>query len=206
MTVTEVRDLFRQYIDEPDQTFITDAMVGAMLSRAYDEFRWGVLEFDDTVYTYEVTITPTEIGNAVIVLSSVWGVPSSTPPVVAITDDKGHLTIDSAELDEVMTSDFTTVSQLFASDSGLANSLDVLLERYVASDGILTSRTDGIKTSIDSITEDRERLTNRLIAVEARYRAQFTAMDLLVGQLQALGGFLSQQLASLPKPNSIGNN
>jgi len=59
MTVTEVRDLFRQYIDEPDQTFITDAMVGAMLSRAYDEFRWGVLECDDTVYTYEVTITPT---------------------------------------------------------------------------------------------------------------------------------------------------
>jgi len=58
MTVTEVRDLFRQYIDEPDSTFVTDAMVATMLARAYDEFRRLVMEVDDTVFTYEVTISP----------------------------------------------------------------------------------------------------------------------------------------------------
>ena len=59
MTVTEVVTLFRQYIDEPDQTFVTDAMVASMLGAAYNEFRWFVSEMDNNVYTYEVTITNT---------------------------------------------------------------------------------------------------------------------------------------------------
>lgn len=59
MTVTEVVTLFRQYIDEPDQTFVTDAMVVSMLGAAYNEFRWFVSEMDNNVYTYEVTITNT---------------------------------------------------------------------------------------------------------------------------------------------------
>ena len=122
------------------------------------------------------------------------------------TDDKGHLVVDSADLDKVLDSDFTAVSQLFASENGLANSLDTLLDRYVASDGVMSSRTDSIKTSIDSIGDDRVQLNKRLASLEARYRAQFTAMDMLVGQLQSTGSFLSAQLANLPKPNSINSN
>jgi len=141
------------------------------------------------------------------ITASVSGLDLGTLAEIGVTtDENGKLTVDSTALDEVMTSDFTTVSQLFASDTGLANTLDTLLERYVASDGILTARTDGLQISIDSITDDRERLNDRLAVIEARYRAQFNAMDLLVGQLQALGGYLTQQLASLPKPNSINSN
>ena len=122
------------------------------------------------------------------------------------TDDAGHLTVDSSKLDEVMASDFTAVSQLFASENGLANSLDTLLDRYVSTDGVLTSRTDGIKSSIESIGDDRERLNRRLASLDARYRAQFTAMDILVAQLNSTSSFLSAQLANLPEPNSINKN
>ena len=122
------------------------------------------------------------------------------------TDDAGHLTVDSSKLDEVMESDFTAVSQLFASENGLANSLDTLLDRYVSTDGVLTSRTDGIKSSIESIGDDRERLNRRLASLDARYRAQFTAMDILVAQLNSTSSFLSAQLANLPEPNSINKN
>lgn len=121
------------------------------------------------------------------------------------TDEAGHLTVDSDKLDDVIDNDFTAVSQLFASENGLANSLDTLLERYISSDGTLSSRTDSIQSRIESIEDDRVRLDTRLTALEARYSAQFTAMDILVGQLQGIGGFLTQQLANLPKPNSVGN-
>tara|TARA_R100001594_G_scaffold148636_2_gene204300 strand:+ start:125 stop:829 length:705 start_codon:yes stop_codon:yes gene_type:complete len=57
MIVSEVTTLFRQYIDEPDQTFVTDAMIVSMLQAAYSEFRWMVMEYDNTVYSAEVTIT-----------------------------------------------------------------------------------------------------------------------------------------------------
>lgn len=123
------------------------------------------------------------------------------------TDDSGHLVVDSAKLDGVMTEDFTAVSQLFSSEKGLATSLGGILERYISSGGgILTSRAEGIKSNIDSIAGDRENLDRRLATLETRLRAQFTAMDILVAQLQSTGNFLTSQLASLPKPNSINRN
>ena len=122
-----------------------------------------------------------------------------------VTDKNGHLVVDEDTLNDVLNSDFEAISQIFASENGLASSLDTLLERYISSDGTLSSRTESIQSRIDSIDDDRLRLDKRLAALEARYTAQFTAMDILVGQLQGLSGFLSQQLANLPKPNSIGN-
>jgi flagellar hook-associated protein 2 len=119
------------------------------------------------------------------------------------TNDKGNLEVDSSKLDSVMTADYTAVSQLFSSENGLAKSLDSLLERYISSDGILTARQDGLQTNIDSLDGDREQLNRRLASLDERYRAQFTAMDILVAQLTSLGDYLSQQLASLPEPNSI---
>jgi flagellar hook-associated protein 2 len=120
------------------------------------------------------------------------------------TNDEGNLEVDSAKLDTVMSTDYTAVSQLFSSENGLARSLDSVLERYISSDGILSARQDGLQTNIDSLDGDREQLNRRLASLDARYRAQFTAMDILVAQLTSLGDFMTQQLASLPEPNSIG--
>jgi flagellar hook-associated protein 2 len=114
------------------------------------------------------------------------------------TNDNGHLEVDSTKLDSVLSQDFTAVAQLFSSENGLANKLDDVLDRYISTDGILISRTDGLQSRIDSITDERERLSTRLGALEARYRAQFTAMDAMVAQMQSMGDYLSQQLANLP--------
>ena len=139
--------------------------------------------------------------------SAVSGLEFGTLAEIGVkTDESGKLTLDSSKLDEVMALDFTVVSQLFASDNGLAKSLSGVLEGYVDSGGILNSRTDGLQSRIESISDDRERLGQRLIALESRYRAQFTAMDILVAQLNSTSNFLTSQLANLPKPNSIRSN
>lgn len=57
MIVSEVTTMFRQYIDEPDQTFVTDAMVATMLAQAYREFQWTVSQVDENIYTTNVDIT-----------------------------------------------------------------------------------------------------------------------------------------------------
>ena len=56
MLVSEVQSLFRQYIDEPDQSFVTDAMLATMLATAYQEFQWTVMQTDDSVYTTIVNL------------------------------------------------------------------------------------------------------------------------------------------------------
>jgi flagellar hook-associated protein 2 len=37
------------------------------------------------------------------------------------------------------------------------------------------------------------------VGIEARYRAQFTALDSLIGSMSSTSSFLNQQLANLPK-------
>jgi len=76
----------------------------------------------------------------------------------------------------------------------------------VKTGGVLSSRTEGLQSRISSLGDDREQLNRRLAALEKRYQAQFTAMDMLVGQLKSTGDYLTSQLANLPKPNSINRN
>ncbi|HSG92116.1 MAG TPA: flagellar filament capping protein FliD [Methylotenera sp.] len=135
---------------------------------------------------------------------AVEGLGVSTLAELGITTNKdtGGLTLETAKLDAVLASDFSAVANIFASENGLSNKLANVLERYAGSDGILDNRTSGLRSRIDTIDSDRERLADRLSAVEARYRAQFTAMDILVAQLSTIGNFLGQQLANLPKPKS----
>ncbi len=135
------------------------------------------------------------------------GLDASTLAAIGITtDSEGKLNVDADDLNAVISNDFTAVSKLFTNDNGLANKFDSLLERYVGSGGILTSRTEGIQSQIESLADDNESLNARLAVIEARYRAQFIALDAFVAQFQSIGDFLTQQLASLPEPNSIGKN
>ncbi|MEZ5529430.1 MAG: flagellar filament capping protein FliD [Porticoccaceae bacterium] len=81
---------------------------------------------------------------------------------------------------------------------GIAYQLNALVNSFLDTDGLLDSRIDGIQSRIDDINDDRERLDRRMESLEARYRAQFNALDTLLSQLQSTSDFLSQQLSSLP--------
>lgn len=136
--------------------------------------------------------------------SAISGLEFGTLAEIGVTTkENGELELDSSKFDGVLSTDFTAVSKLFASENGLANSLEDILKGFVDSGGILTSRTEGLQNRISSIGDDREKLGIRLAALEKRYNAQFNAMDLLVGQLKSTGDYLASQLANLPKPNSI---
>lgn len=81
---------------------------------------------------------------------------------------------------------------------GYAYQFDKLAETLLGSDGPIASRIDGINKSIKSLEKDEERINTRLVAVEKRYRAQFTALDTLMSKMTSTATFLTQQLANLP--------
>ena len=122
------------------------------------------------------------------------------------TNKSGALELDSGKFDKVMTANFDGVAQLFASDNGLAKRLDGVLNNYLSFDGALSARVDGVNKQIGDITDQRQKLSTRLSGIEARYRKQFTEMDKLLGQLQATGSYLTQQLANLPGFTDKSNN
>jgi flagellar hook-associated protein 2 len=82
---------------------------------------------------------------------------------------------------------------------GILSDLEGFLGSYLDSKGVLPGTTDTLEDQLKGIRKDREALARRMESVEARLLAQFTAMDVLVGQLNQTSSYLGQQLASLPK-------
>lgn len=119
----------------------------------------------------------------------------------------GRLAVDTADLDAAFTTDFDAIGELFATEErGLAVKLDALLAPYLASDGGIDSRTAGLRSTIDSIGDQREALAERLTALQARYTKQFNALDGLLSQLQGTSNYLTQQLSQLPGTASSRRN
>jgi flagellar hook-associated protein 2 len=134
--------------------------------------------------------------------SSTTGVAASfdTLAEIGITAQlNGKLAVDAEDLDAAFNSDFDAIGKLFANEkTGVAVKLDALLEPYLGANGVFDSRTEGLKSSIETINERRERLNQRLVALHTRYTNQFNALDGLLAQLQGTGNFLNQQLGNLP--------
>jgi flagellar hook-associated protein 2 len=95
-------------------------------------------------------------------ISGLTGSFSTLAELGITTDDVGKLSIDDDRLNNALDSNFDEVGELFAANNGLANTLDTVIEGYIGSTGIIESRTEGLQTSIDTITEQREALNRRL--------------------------------------------
>jgi flagellar hook-associated protein 2 len=87
---------------------------------------------------------------------------------------------------------------------GYATQLDSILTPMLASGGILAARTDGLNSSIKQINNDEVQEQARLDAIQARYTAQFSALDSMLASMQQTSTFLTQQLANLPTPGKTG--
>ncbi|AQS38907.1 flagellar capping protein [Shewanella psychrophila] len=115
------------------------------------------------------------------------------------TTRTGLLEVDGDKLDEALTSNFDQIKELFSTeDTGLASSLDSLVDGYVQTGGILDGRDETLDNQLVRIQESRERLALKMKAYEDRLFKQFNAMDAIVGQLNAQSSMLQSRLDSLP--------
>jgi flagellar hook-associated protein 2 len=112
----------------------------------------------------------------------------------------GKLAVDDTRLDEALGTNFQDVGRLFAGEDGFATRLFDRVDRVLADDGAIETRTEGLNNRIERIEEQREALGRRLEALETRLLRQFNALDSLVSQLNNTSSFLTQQLANLPTP------
>jgi len=116
----------------------------------------------------------------------------------------GKLEIVDEELNAILASDFSKLGQLFANTDGYATRLFKMVDGFLQTDGIIETRTDGLNSTIDDFSDQRDALGERLALLESRLFRQFNALDALVGELTLTSSFLTQQLANLPgftRPN-----
>jgi flagellar hook-associated protein 2 len=84
---------------------------------------------------------------------------------------------------------------------GYAYQLTNLSASFTGKGSILQGKTDGLNVTIKQVASQRDKFSDRLTAIEKRYRAQFTALDTMLQSMQSTQSYLTQQLAAL-KANS----
>ncbi|UQV48037.1 flagellar filament capping protein FliD [Janthinobacterium lividum] len=80
---------------------------------------------------------------------------------------------------------------------GYAYQLNNLATSFLGTDGMITGRTNGINETLKSVATQRDKFSARLTDIEARYRAQYTRLDVTLSKLQSTQTYLTQQLASI---------
>ena len=85
---------------------------------------------------------------------------------------------------------------------GIAAQVDSLITDLLATDGLIEARLDGLNSSVEDLTSQRDALELRAAALEKRYRAQFNGLETLIAQLNTTQTFLNQALSGFVEPNT----
>ena len=159
-----------------------------------DNQRSGHLEAEGTLLSLESQLLNV-LNNGTPITGSSYSYLSE----VGISVDKnGRMQVESSIIQSVLDTDFRSFANLLAADGeGYAFRLKDLADELLQDDGLIDAREDGLNGQIDRMDDQKLRIEYRLDLREQRIRAQFTALDTLVANLNVTSSFLSQQLTSL---------
>lgn len=120
----------------------------------------------------------------------------------------GTLKVDAAKLDSA-TANLAELRKAFATNDadpqkdGFARRYADLAQQVLSLDGSLTTRTEGLRKRITQNGENQTAVEDRVERFRARLVAQYTAMDSNLSRLNALSGYVTQQLTAM---SNNGNN
>ena len=111
----------------------------------------------------------------------------------------GTMALDSAALTAALNTNFSGVANLFANNNqGYAYRLANVATQMLASNGLITSTTDGLSANLNSVKNSETAMQGRLSLIQKSYMSQFTALNDMLSSMQTTSNYLTQQLANLP--------
>ena len=112
----------------------------------------------------------------------------------------GSMTVNATKLDNAI-ANLPELKKAFSNSSLTDPTLDGFAKRFravtdtvLASDGALATRTDGLGQQLQRNQKNQDALTLRLSGIEKRMRAQYTALDAKMAQLNGTSSYVTQQI------------
>lgn len=94
---------------------------------------------------------------------------------------------------------FSNADTTGAGADGIATKLRTLANTMLGVDGIITSRTSGLNTTIKANQKRQDDMDARATLYEKRLRAQYTALDTTMAGLTSQGNYVSQMITQMNK-------
>jgi len=161
------------------------------LKDAIGKLRSGNLANDSTLRGIESSLSAVLQTGA-----NVGGTFSHLTEIGVSRDRYGKMQVDVGRLGDVLGTNPSAVIALFTHETeGFPARLKAVADSLTSSSGLIAGREEGLNSRVRSLEDQQLRVERRLVTIEKTLRAQFTALDTLVSQLQSTGAFLTQQLA-----------
>ena len=119
----------------------------------------------------------------------------------------GSLKINSAKLTSALESP-VELQKMFslngegADDDGFAQKIKTWSDTLLGFDGAVTTRSSSLQSQVTANTKRQAAFEERMTTVEARMRAQYTALDTKMSSLTALSSYVSQQITNWNKSSA----
>ena len=116
----------------------------------------------------------------------------------------GTLAIDSTKLMAALGSKMSGVANLFSgAASAYGTKMSALITGYTdTTGGVLTAATKGINTTLDLLAKQYTVTSDRVDATVARYKAEFTQLDVMMSSMNQTSSYLKQQFDALNNTNN----
>lgn len=112
----------------------------------------------------------------------------------------GKLALNASDFDAAVTGKLDSVIRLFTdATQGFGQRLYTELGNLLQTNGVLDAATQGLNANISEIERRKDQLSVRLDRMEQRLRAQFAALDAMLGSMQQTSSQLMRALSSLPR-------
>ncbi|HDG1678214.1 flagellar filament capping protein FliD [Kluyvera ascorbata] len=120
---------------------------------------------------------------------------------IGITTDPsdGKLKIDDDKLSAALTKDSSAVGTLIVGDgkkTGITTTLGTNMTSWLSSTGIIQAAKDGVSKTLNKLTKDYNAASDLIDQKVARYKDQFTQLDVLMTSLNSTSSYLTQQFES----------
>lgn len=123
-------------------------------------------------------------------------------PVKGADGTVGNLKVDTDKLKKALTDNPNAVQQYFVGDgkkTGMAtqmnNTLTTMLSTSTGSAGVIQNAKDGINKTLKTLGERYDAMDAQIEATMARYKTQFTSLDVLVTKMTSTANYLTQQFS-----------
>ena len=108
----------------------------------------------------------------------------------------GSLQLDSSKLDAAIAADFGDVIHLFSSPTGYATRLEAWAKSALGAGGLIDTRTKSLNQYVKDQNAAIDVLENRMTALQKKYTAEYTNLNLMLSRMNATSTYLTQQLGS----------
>ncbi|MFP8629293.1 flagellar filament capping protein FliD [Enterobacter kobei] len=108
----------------------------------------------------------------------------------------GKLEVDNDKLNAAMKNSAAGIKDLLVGDgktSGITTSVGTNLTGWLSSTGIIQAAKDGVSKTLNNLTKQYNAASDRIDTMVARYKEQFTQLDVMMNSLNSTSSYLTQQ-------------